>query len=186
MRPPSQIGGCCAARGRRANCGERGAAAVQETAVATAAAPAAIAWRRVSFITPPMVALPMLGWHKCCQRLLFGCSWRTAPRVRSDDALAEDGSRFVASIPPSGDAACALRRAIVEGSHRPTLSAAASELRRGLTGLFGREPGDQLRGGAIVLGTPASSHLVASLHLALKSAGDEGYCLKSIKSKAIR
>ena len=75
--------------------------------------------------------------------------------------------------------------AIVEGSHRPALEAAASELRRGLAGLFGRRPGNQLRSGAIVLGTPASSPLGQPPPLA-PPAGDEGYCLKAPVSKAIR
>ncbi|HVU30561.1 MAG TPA: alpha-glucuronidase family glycosyl hydrolase, partial [Sphingomicrobium sp.] len=68
---------------------------------------------------------------------------------------------------------------IVGGSHSPTLDAAASELRRALRGLTGREPGHRLESGAIVIGTPSSSSLVAGLHLDLASAGSEGYCLKS-------
>ena len=71
--------------------------------------------------------------------------------------------------------------AVIEDSHRPTLQVAASELRRGLSGLLGRETSDKLRKGAIVLGTPTSSRPIADLHLALKPAGDEGYCITSTR-----
>ncbi|HLO20996.1 MAG TPA: alpha-glucuronidase family glycosyl hydrolase [Sphingomicrobium sp.] len=110
-------------------------------------------------------------------RLLLGALLFT---FAASNALAEDGRELWLRY-RSVETPLHAPTAIVEGSHRPTLEAAASELRRGLTGLFGGEPGDQLRGGAIVLGTPASSPLVASLHLSLKSAGDEGYCLKNTK-----
>src|SRR5262249_41999616 len=41
--------------------------------------------------------------------------------------------------------------------------------------------GDQLTEGAIVLGTPASSPLIAALRLPLRSAGEQGYCLESAR-----
>ncbi|HET9149066.1 MAG TPA: alpha-glucuronidase family glycosyl hydrolase, partial [Alphaproteobacteria bacterium] len=60
--------------------------------------------------------------------------------------------------------------AVVDESHSPTSRAAADELRRGLTGLLGRTPGDQLTDGAIVLRVSAQ-----------KRTGGEGYCLKSTR-----
>jgi alpha-glucuronidase len=71
--------------------------------------------------------------------------------------------------------------AVVQDSHRPTLQVAANELRRGLTGLLGHQPAGGLRDGAIVLGTPTSSPLIAGIGLPLKSAGSEGYCIKSAR-----
>jgi len=65
--------------------------------------------------------------------------------------------------------------AIVEDSNRPTLRAAAAELRRGIGGLLGITPATGLRDGAIVIGTPRSSPLIARLHLPLKPLGSEGY-----------
>lgn len=70
---------------------------------------------------------------------------------------------------------------IVEQSHSPTLDAAARELRRGLTGLLGRAPGKELADGAILLGTPASSPLVAGAFLPLRRGGTQGYCLRSAR-----
>ena len=71
--------------------------------------------------------------------------------------------------------------AVVEESHRPILDAAASELRRGLGGLLGKAPGYALGDGAILIGTPNSSSLIAALRLPLRAAGAEGYCLKSAR-----
>jgi alpha-glucuronidase len=73
--------------------------------------------------------------------------------------------------------------AIVDDSHRPTLEAASSELRRGLGGMLGHVPGKRLRDGAIILGTPASSPLIRSLQKWLSAAGNEGFCLKSMPVK---
>ena len=71
--------------------------------------------------------------------------------------------------------------AVVQDSRRPTLQAAAVELRRGLSGMLGTAPAIGLRDGSIILGTPGSSRLIATLHLPLKAAGAEGYCLKSAR-----
>ena len=77
-----------------------------------------------------------------------------------------------------------LTRIVVDASS-PTLDAARDELSRGLTGLFGSVvPVEQTvsDNGAIVLGTPTSSPLVASLGLdaSLKGAGREGFVLRSL------
>ena len=65
----------------------------------------------------------------------------------------------------------------------PTLRIARAELTRGLRGLLGvpvPAVDSVARDGALVLGTPAGSPLVAALHLAaLDSAGEEGYVLRA-------
>jgi len=65
----------------------------------------------------------------------------------------------------------------------PTRAAARAELLRGLRGLLGRAPAPvrAVHGnGAIIAGTPASAPLLATLHLDLRSLGDEGYLLRSL------
>ena len=74
---------------------------------------------------------------------------------------------------------------LVEGQSK-TAQAAAAELRRGLHGLLGAEPraSDKLDAdGTVVVGTPKSSPLVATLHLgdALSSLGEEGFLIRSTK-----
>jgi alpha-glucuronidase len=59
--------------------------------------------------------------------------------------------------------------AIVQRPHSPTLNAAASELRRGIHGLFDVTPGAGLRDGAIVLVRDASA----------KPVSGDGFCLRS-------
>ena len=63
-------------------------------------------------------------------------------------------------------------------------SPAAEELRRGIAGLLGKEPqvgSRPTRDGAIVLGTPDSSSLVAGMHLDLQALGTEGYLLRTVQ-----
>ena len=67
---------------------------------------------------------------------------------------------------------------VVVGAHSPTLDAAQAELSRGL--------GGTTRHGAVVLGTPQSSPLIASLQLDLRSLGGEGYLLRSLTHKGQR
>lgn len=73
--------------------------------------------------------------------------------------------------------------ALVTGSRSPTLDAAAEELRRGLGGLMGRElanaPGVTAPG-ALMIGTPRSQALFASLALGLERVGDEGYVIRRL------
>lgn len=71
--------------------------------------------------------------------------------------------------------------AVVERSNDATLQVAGNELRRAILDLLGRTPERRLANGAILIGTPASSRLIAGLHLALNQAGDEGYCLESVQ-----
>ncbi|MGA2383219.1 MAG: alpha-glucuronidase family glycosyl hydrolase [Gemmatimonadales bacterium] len=68
----------------------------------------------------------------------------------------------------------------------PTLEAARAELARGLQGLLGvtlPASSEVASDGAVVLGTPSGSPLVASLPLAdaLRQAGDEGFVLRAMR-----
>jgi alpha-glucuronidase len=74
---------------------------------------------------------------------------------------------------------------VVPGSS-PTARVIRDELRRGLRGLLGGETAslDEVRAdGALVVGTPASSPLVAGLGWAepLARVGDEGYLIRSVR-----
>lgn len=71
---------------------------------------------------------------------------------------------------------------LVTGTSSLTLDAAAAELRLGISGLLRRTPGSARAvstDGAVVIGTPASSPAIASLHLNLSGAGKEGFVLRS-------
>ena len=75
---------------------------------------------------------------------------------------------------------------LVVGSGSPTLEAARTELVRGMDGLL-RDTmpvsSEVSRDGAVILGTPTGSPLVASLPLgdALARAGDEGFVLRAVR-----
>jgi alpha-glucuronidase len=74
---------------------------------------------------------------------------------------------------------------LVVDSDTPTIDAARAELIAGLGGLLGRDmpvASAVTRDGALVLGTPASSRVVASLPLtvALREAGPEGYVIRTL------
>jgi alpha-glucuronidase len=71
---------------------------------------------------------------------------------------------------------------IVMQGDSPTLAAARGELERGIGGMLGRAPARQgtVADGAIVIGTPASSSIVASLDLPLEPLGHEGYLIRSV------
>ncbi|RAK51335.1 alpha-glucuronidase family glycosyl hydrolase [Phenylobacterium deserti] len=73
---------------------------------------------------------------------------------------------------------------VVQGSS-PTLLAARAELNRGLSGLLGAAPlvsAAPTRDGAVVVGTPASSPLIASLRLPLDKVGPEGFIIRSAQT----
>ncbi len=73
-------------------------------------------------------------------------------------------------------------RAVVGETPSPTLKLVRDELVRALTGLMGRAPAtaSQPGAGAIVFGTPKSSHLIASLDLPLDRVGSEGFVIRSV------
>ncbi len=106
-------------------------------------------------------------------------------------ANAEDGYELWLRYHPIADPSLrssyrqGLTGILVEGSS-PTLSAAASELTRGLGGLLGAPVGrlaQVTRDGVVVAGTPKSSPHVASLDLRadLEKLGAEGYVLRSAR-----
>jgi alpha-glucuronidase len=73
---------------------------------------------------------------------------------------------------------------LVGEGNSPSLRAARAELLRGLRGLLGSDlpvTGGVTKTGAIVIGTPRSSPLVARLDLDLQSAGPEGYLIRSVR-----
>jgi alpha-glucuronidase len=98
----------------------------------------------------------------------------------------EDGYDLWLRYRPVADAARlaeyrgAFTSIVVEGNS-PTLSAVREEITRGLTGLLGAAPPSvsTVAAGVLILGTPQSSPIVASLQLPLASAGDEGFLIRS-------
>jgi len=74
-----------------------------------------------------------------------------------------------------------LATAIVSEGASPSLDAAKSELTRGLSGLLDKPVGaGAVADGAVVIGTPASSPLIAGLKLPLTNLGTEGYLIRSV------
>ncbi len=72
---------------------------------------------------------------------------------------------------------------IIAASGSPTLDAARLELALGLTGLVGADVPDSTRitaNGAVLVGTPAASSLIAALKLDLTGTGREGYVIRSL------
>jgi len=102
-------------------------------------------------------------------------------------AAAEDGYdlwlRFRPVEPAARERYAAAAAAVVPGAPSPVLRAAEIELRRGLAGLLGGVvPRDEeVREGAIVIGTPASSPVVRGLALPLRPLGQEGFLIRSVR-----
>lgn len=99
-------------------------------------------------------------------------------------AHAEDGYDLWLRYRPMEDAAQAeyrpLATAVVSQGASPSLDAAKAELTKGLSGLLNKPVGaGSVADGAIVIGTPASSPLVAGLKLPLATLGNEGYLIRS-------
>jgi alpha-glucuronidase len=72
---------------------------------------------------------------------------------------------------------------LIIGTATPTQNAARSELQRGLHGLLDREmplADTVTRDGALIVGTPASSALIARLSLDIRPLGKEGYLIRSM------
>jgi alpha-glucuronidase len=110
----------------------------------------------------------------------------------SSAAQAEDGYDLWLRYQPLSPTAQARylesAQIIVSGAETPTLAAARSELQRGLGGLLGRPVGTTKRvlNGAVVIGTPASSPIIAGLQLRLTKLGPEGFMIRSIESDGKR
>ncbi|PXA93872.1 alpha-glucuronidase [Nostoc sp. 3335mG] len=76
-----------------------------------------------------------------------------------------------------------LATAIISEGRSETIDAATQELRRGLEGMLGQAPASAARvsgDGAIVMGTPAGSPIVARLRLPLSGLGREGFLIRSV------
>ena len=101
-------------------------------------------------------------------------------------AQAEDGYELWLRYHPMETAALAqyrpLASELVTGASSPRLNAARDELLRGLGGLLDETVPvrDSIADGAILIGTPVSSPIVAGLKLPLKALGDEGYLIRSV------
>jgi alpha-glucuronidase len=72
---------------------------------------------------------------------------------------------------------------LIAAAATPAQNATRQELQRGLDGLLARDiplSDTVTRDGAIIVGTPASSPLIARLRLDTHSLGDEGYLIRSV------
>jgi len=99
-------------------------------------------------------------------------------------AHAEDGYDLWLRYRPMEASALAqyrpLATAIVSEGASPSLDAAKSELTRGLSGLLNQAVAvGAVADGAVVIGTAASSPLIAGLNLPLTKLGKEGYLIRS-------
>jgi len=102
-------------------------------------------------------------------------------------AHAEDGyDLWLRYRPLPADSATAYRANVsqlVVADATPTQAATRAELLRGLTGLLGSAPtvaNEASADGAVIVGTPASSPLIAGLRLKLQGLGLEGYLIRSV------
>lgn len=102
-------------------------------------------------------------------------------------AHAEDGyDLWLRYQPLSTDSATAYRAHVsqlVVPDATPTRAATRAELLRGLSGLLGSAPAlsaSVSADGAVIVGTPASSPLIAGLGLKLQGLGREGYLIRSV------
>lgn len=79
-------------------------------------------------------------------------------------------------------------RSVVAGRETPTIRAAREELQRGLGGMLGRAVPvrNSVESGAIVIGTPATSPVVARLRLPLAQLGREGFVIRTIRDRGRR
>jgi alpha-glucuronidase len=139
--------------------------------LATAEARNAKAWtsRLLGIVAPAACLLALLG---------------AAP------ARAEDGYELwlryraiAAAAPDRARAYRARASSLVAADHTPTQAAIRAELLRGLGGLLGKAPtlAEAVAGdGALIVGTPASSPLIARLRLKTAGLGREGYLIRSI------
>jgi len=117
--------------------------------------------------------------------LLLAC---IAAAALSVPAAAEDGYdlwlRYRASDAHDDSVPAGEVRELVTVSGSETLQAAQAELQRGLSGLY-RKPVPMVASpgqpGALILGTPKSSKLIAGLSLSLGHLGQEGYLIRDVR-----
>lgn len=110
-----------------------------------------------------------------------------AAALCAQPAHAEDGYdlwlRYRPVAAERADAYRAQASRLIAGAATPTQSATRAELLRGLDGLLGAAPplSETVTGnGAIIVGTPASSPLIARLGLETGDLGSEGYLIRSV------
>lgn len=126
----------------------------------------------------PMPALTR--WLSCAFALVLGL-------VASVPALAEDGYdlwlRYVPLPASQAQSVQAQLRAVSVPQGNEVQRAAREELVRGLTGLLGQPPREATAGdvAGLVVGTPASSPLIAQLRLPLQGLGEEGYLIRRVQ-----
>jgi len=103
-------------------------------------------------------------------------------------AAAEDGHELWLRYRPIAEGEAQAYRAfamqLVAGAATPTQEATRDELLRGLGGLLGKEPAQSAAptaAGALVVGTAASSPLVARLVPEAKSLDGDGYVIRSVR-----
>ncbi len=105
-----------------------------------------------------------------------------APPLRAEDGY-DLWLRYRALAPEHADAYRAAASQLVAGDATPTQAATRAELLRGLEGLLGAAPplsAAVTRPGALIVGTPASSPLIARLGLQTGGLGREGYLIRSV------
>ena len=117
-------------------------------------------------------------------RCLRGLAWLCIGALSATSAIAEDGYdlwlRYRAVEAPWAARYRAFVSELVASSGSDT---ARDELQRATLGLLGISPpaATQVsRDGAVVLGTPDSSSIIAGLHLDLHPLGREGYVIRSV------
>lgn len=119
--------------------------------------------------------------------LLAAVAWLLATLLCAPAAMAEDGYELWLRYRPLPEQAARTYRAgaseLVATAATPTQAATRAELLRGLGGLLGEPPplSDAItRDGAVLVGTPASSPLLARLRLDTDGLGREGYLIRSV------
>jgi alpha-glucuronidase len=105
----------------------------------------------------------------------------------TSQALAEDGYDLWLRYRPlpaalRAESAAHATAIVASRNPSPTLAAALGEVHRGLSGLIGHDVGNAARAesGAILIGTPRSLPVLATLDLPLKGLGREGYLIRSV------
>lgn len=127
-----------------------------------------------------------MSWWK--KRNLIFCLCLLSLSCAVGKARAEDGDRLwlrYDRLPaPIQQAAAARVTTIIVEGNSATLQAAREELVNGCAGLLGQKVGTATtitQAGAVIVGTPQTSPLLAALKLRLTSLGPEGYVIRSVK-----
>jgi len=101
-------------------------------------------------------------------------------------ASAEDGYDLWLRYPPADESHRAQYgrdlQAVVRQGGSPTLDAATAELQRATLGILGQAVpvAETPAAGALIIGTPANSPIIAALNLPLERLGREGYLVRTI------